>query len=736
MFEPINYWEAIILLANGLALALALAFLVIVLWYDIQRIKSQFLALFLLSVTVWSIGHVMEQLGTFVGVGESFLGIASLMTAIGFSSSSVMVYAFTATSLSLQPRYFRFLTFIGLLITIIFPLFFMNSSGLDINSNRLLASFFFFIYNGFSFYLIWYYYRQLNDSLFVTGIILFIFGQAIGFFNPLLNLMPLSVFVSSMGILIVCIAFVQNEIIHPLQNRRQQLEAMHSMSLAITSRIASNKLLEEIAEQSVLWVGGEAACIYVRHENQLELMALFGLPNVLQHMSVPIDSTLAGYVINRNESLLVESYSKEWYKQDIHLHSVASAFGSVICTPLNYDNRVIGALMVIASKQGKVFSPEDVRLLELLASQATVSISQDSFFNTQSHLASQLKAANEQLQTVLSSTENPVLALDRHLEIVFYNPSFAKLINHSESMLGKSLLQIILSKDLPPLKAVIRQIHSNGVYHHELSFKEKDFVCNIGSWGSGKIMGWVVVFNDVSELKELDRIKSEMIRMTSHDLKNPLQAATANLDLLRDDLKTFGIQDSEIMLSLDNVERQISKMQRIIGGILDLERVRLGVHLTELCDALQLAKSAVDELSDIAERKEIDLSLSFHSSSPLYFWGDKNQFERAIVNLIDNAIKFTYPRGTVVISISLQEDESILFCIADSGVGIPEELHELIFERFYRGNQKGVESVSGSGLGLSLVKSVVESHSGKIWLESTLNQGTRFFVAIPHAKPN
>src|SRR5690606_25877464 len=106
-------------------------------------------------------------------------------------------------------------------------------------------------------------------------------------------------------------------------------------------------------------------------------------------------------------------------------------------------------------------------------------------------------------------------------------------------------------------------------------------------------------------LKELDRIKSEMVRMTSHDLKNPLQAAFANLELLRDDVET--IDDSEISLSVDNIERQLIKMNRIIGGILDLERVRIGSTLNEICQPKAIIEDAVDELQDIANEQKISL---------------------------------------------------------------------------------------------------------------------------------
>ena len=112
------------------------------------------------------------------------------------------------------------------------------------------------------------------------------------------------------------------------------------------------------------------------------------------------------------------------------------------------------------------------------------------------------------------------------------------------------------------------------------------------------------------------------------------------------------------------------------------------------------------------------------------FLGDREQFQRVLVNLIENAVKFTLNEGSVRVQ-AYEEDDQVIFSIADNGVGIPESIQGRVFERFFRGRQKGVEHISGSGLGLNLVKTIVEGHKGRIWLESKEGIGTTFFVAVP-----
>jgi signal transduction histidine kinase len=322
-----------------------------------------------------------------------------------------------------------------------------------------------------------------------------------------------------------------------------------------------------------------------------------------------------------------------------------------------------------------------------------------------------------------------VIALNRQFNLIFSNRVATQLLQQTPNYTLKRLIDVLPKDILPKNYAkVLRDIRRFGVHVYEIGLQDKTYQCHLGCWGHPKIEGWVAVLHDVSELKELDRIKSEMVRMTSHDLKNPLQAALANLDLLRDDLENTS-QDQEVTLSLNNVERQLTKMQRIIGGILDLERVRMGVHLNELCQPNTIVENVLDELADIVRDKRIHLHHTIAKHLP-DFLGDRAQFERALVNLVDNAIKFTPSGGQVDVAVRLENDE-IVFSVKDNGVGVPKELHEKIFERFFRGQQKGIEHISGTGLGLSLVKAVAESHHGRVWVDSQLGEGATFFIAVP-----
>jgi signal transduction histidine kinase len=181
--------------------------------------------------------------------------------------------------------------------------------------------------------------------------------------------------------------------------------------------------------------------------------------------------------------------------------------------------------------------------------------------------------------------------------------------------------------------------------------------------------------------------------------------------------------------SVKVIDKQLQRMERIIRGILDLERVKSGVLSLEYRHPSRIVQNVIYELRERAVDGKIALHAEIDEALP-EFACDVEQFERAIINLVENAIKFTPSGGSVLVRVR-RDDSCLLFAVEDTGVGIDKDLQGRVFDRFYRANQKGTEHVSGSGLGLSLVKAVIENHRGRVWLESEPGIGTTFFVAVP-----
>jgi signal transduction histidine kinase len=746
------------LLLNGVTLALSLSFLLIVLWQDWRKELNQFFAVFLFFVIFWNIGALFYEGARLVSADSAFNNLALIALEIGFTGSSVAIYALTTVLVGVQTQRWRWLVFSSLLLVVGFRLLVafsdVNITVFDANVSADDAPFvrfgLYLLFNAVTLFIVWRYRRKLRSRVMLFAVLLFVVGQSAGFLNPQLPTVVLSTTISAIAALVLSYTILQQEIIQPLSERRSQLETMHRVSLSIITQLSLDKVLDEIATQAVGWLNADAACIFLKDTQGLALATVYNMPP--QYIGTRLNSGdgVAGQVTTSSQSLWIENYRRDW-KGVADVPLADEVFGSVIGVPLLYGKQALGALMVIGGTQGRAFSREDVRLLEMLGAQAAVAIDHSRRVNQQSALTQQVEAAHNQLQSLLVSTENPVLAVNRHFELIFANPAAQRMFalpapQPTQSALladdatqhkrpvphpaQKPITQLLPRSAFPSdVRRALRELRQQRVHIYEVSHTGKVYLCHLAYIGGAQHSerGWVAVLNDVTQLIELDRLKSEMIRMTSHDLKNPLQGALANLELLKDDLAD--VDNSEISESVATIEKQLYRMYRIISGILDLERVKSGQRSVEACAPAALVQHAVDELQPFAQDKQITLRCQIAPNLP-DFYGDAEQFERALSNLIENAIKFTPPEGQVWVT-AVPQDNGLSFTVRDTGVGIPAALHEKVFERFYRAQQKGVEHVSGSGLGLSLVQAIVQNHNGTIQLRSAEGVGTTFIVHIP-----
>jgi signal transduction histidine kinase len=447
----------------------------------------------------------------------------------------------------------------------------------------------------------------------VAGIVAFIIGQGFIFFNPQLIVASFSTSLGSIGGLIIAFSIIRKEIIEPLAERENQVETMHRVSLAISSQVALDTMLTEIAGQTASLLEADGVGIFLKEPPKPDANGIFllrtayELPKQYLGLEITPEKGLIGGVIAHKKTIYLENYGRDWHGED-ELPFARETFGSVIGVPLMYAGYVIGVLLVVSGKHGRVFDTQDIYMLELSSAQVAIVI-------THSHL-----------------------------------------------------------------------------------FEEQ---------------------------KELDRLKSEMIRMASHDLKNPLMGAMTHMELLRMELDA---PNPQVNKTLETVEWQLERMNRIIRGILDVEKASLLGFEWDVCSPVQIVEDVLAELGHLIDNKKIRIETQVDDVPN--FRGDCKQFERAIINLVENAIKFTLVDGHIVVRVYL-EGESIVFQVADNGVGIPEEIQGRVFERFYRGQQAGVEHITGTGLGLSLVKTIVENHKGKVWFESRQQIGTTFYVSVP-----
>ena len=568
--------------------------------------------------------------------------------------------------------------------------------------------------------------RKIRDRGLLAGIHMYALGMLIELISPELRDRSAGMDISSIAALLISYSLVRVQIIEPLSGRAHQLRAVRDVGLAITSRVRLQEVLSTIAAQAAGVLQANGAAIFLAQGGTLELAAVHNMPSIFLGQRLAIGEGLAGQVAVTRQSARLEDYRRDWTGQP-DMPFAKTSFGAVLAAPLIFADEVVGVLVVIEGPQGKRFDREDMRLVDLLGPQAAVAITNSRLFERQRALTDELEAAKNQLETVLTSTENPVIALNRHLEVIFANPAAVALFE-DQPLSGRSIHDIVPAAAMPPnLYQAVRDLYHKRTYIYELTVRDRTYLCHLGLLGRPRPQGFVVVLNDVSELKELDRLKNQMIRMTSHDLKNPLSAAMFHIELLQEE--GAGIFTEEMINDVNTIWVQLERMNRITRGILDLERVQSGMLNYEECEIEQIVQASLHEFEDQATKKGVTMEKHLPDSLPIVT-GDRLQLTQALNNLVENAVKFTPAGGKISISAEHVEDHVVIH-VADTGVGIATEDQPRVFERFFRAYHPGQEQISGSGLGLSLVKAVVDAHKGRIWLESEVNKGTTVHLVLP-----
>ena len=236
-------------------------------------------------------------------------------------------------------------------------------------------------------------------------------------------------------------------------------------------------------------------------------------------------------------------------------------------------------------------------------------------------------------------------------------------------------------------------------------------------------------------LQELDRLKSGFVSIVSHELRTPMTSIKGLIENMMDGLT--GTLNERQSFYLSRVKHNIERLTRMINDLLDLSRIEAGHMELEAtpCHPDAIAKEVVELLQPIAKEQSILLTINIIEPIPQIF-GDRDKLIQIFTNLINNALKFTPPNGTVIVEMYYQSDEIIYVSVSDTGCGIHSDEHQTVFERFHRSHGDDLKN-RGAGLGLAITKSLVELHGGTIGVESALNKGSRFWFTLPaHSPPS
>jgi signal transduction histidine kinase len=244
-----------------------------------------------------------------------------------------------------------------------------------------------------------------------------------------------------------------------------------------------------------------------------------------------------------------------------------------------------------------------------------------------------------------------------------------------------------------------------------------------------KLIGTIEVFRDITKEMEIDRAKSELLSLASHQLRTPLSTISWYAEAL---LKEYTGEVSVMQKNyLDQIYRTTHKMIRLVNDFLNVSRIELGTLPAdpEPVNLAEIAKSTIDELGAMIKEKRVKVNQNYAEQIPIIN-ADPNHMRMIFQNLLTNAVKYTETDGEIWVEI-LTEQERVVIKVIDTGCGIPKSQQSKIFTKLFRADNVKGEDTEGTGLGLYIVKSIVAQANGEIWFKSEEGKGSIFYIALP-----
>ena len=340
----------------------------------------------------------------------------------------------------------------------------------------------------------------------------------------------------------------------------------------------------------------------------------------------------------------------------------------------------------------------------------------------------QLTAERNQLTEILSSMSEGVLVVDPEGRITSTNPAFRQLFDPRDDCVGRHTLDAVRQPGLSDLIDSTLASHQGQTAQLEITSPEPATI-SLRSSPLTDRAGVVVVARDIADLVRFSEIRRDLVANVSHELKTPLTAIRGYAETLRDG----AIDDPSVSHGfLDRILAQGLRLEALLTDLLTLSRLerRVDIERTGIVDVGKLVEQAVETL-DVRAR-EHNISISWDGRSHPVVNGDPEILGSLVVNLIDNAVKYNRDGGSVDIRLS-QEARTIRLEVQDSGIGIPADAIDRVFERFYRVDKGRSRAEGGTGLGLTIVKHSANLHGGSVAVESRVGRGSTFTVTLPAA---
>jgi PAS domain S-box-containing protein len=519
---------------------------------------------------------------------------------------------------------------------------------------------------------------------------------------------------------------------------RASLELLYNVSRELTSALDLHTVLERVLYLSTSNVGAERGSVIVLDDRQQPVDAAIVIDSrlvnhTLEQLTLTLEGGLAGWVVRSREPALVRDTSQDsrWLHRpdDDDRRSGAK---SAICVPLMVRDELTGVLTMVHDTPN-FFNSDHLTLLQAIADQAGIAVHNARLYES-------LQAAHRRYQELFEDSIDPILLTTMDGRLVEANRQAVSVSQRTrEELQGLSIwdLQSVaedwMQNHLPAIQAGETAHYEALFYPRGRAPLQVEFHVRNIRFASDDLLQWIL--HDISERKQLDALRDDLSAMIYHDLRSPLANVVSSLDMLRTLTPPDGDESQLIQQVVSIAIRSSERMQRLINSLLDINRLEAGQPIAShrAVEAGPLVREVLDTVQPITSTKHQTVRVEVSDTLPM-IWIDEDMIRRVLINLMENATKFTPVDGVITIraeALDTPEGPWMRFWVQDTGPGIPEDARESIFNKFTRLQAENFPK--GLGLGLAFCKLAVHSHGGVIGVESQAGIGSRFYFTVPIA---
>lgn len=491
-----------------------------------------------------------------------------------------------------------------------------------------------------------------------------------------------------------------------------------------------DRVMQRVIQLTSDAVGAARASLILRDDSGVDWEHIFLTRDLdprqlVMAVSAVFDEGLAGWVVRSQQGALV--YDTQADARWRMLPGDERAVRSALCVPFMHDNEVV-AVLTLDHPEPAHFDDHDLRLVTIVVNQAAVALRNAQLFN-------RVQSQQRQLEVVLHAMPDVLLVLDEDGRILLLNDAACKLLGQDapapDAIVGADLHSYAAADTAlaPILSIVSRGARTSELWPFEARSEETgcDYQITMSTWEQpherGGRFGYVIAMHDVTTLRDLHRFKDEMLKVVSHDLRSPLAQVITAFDLLRLDLP---LDDGPeyVRECIVIIDEATARMNSLVEHLLSADHSRIHV------DPRELIAQLVNSLRHRAAQKHQRLESALALDSVPRLLVDPMLIREAMENYLSNAIKYTPAGGSIAVR-AYAQDGRFCFVVEDSGIGLrPDDLANL-FTPYFRADRAETSEIEGLGVGLSLVKRIVERHDGGVWAENRSEGGSRFGLWLP-----